>query len=427
MSGSIPNDDVTISVGGNSLAGWVSVNIVRSLEAMPSTFDIAATDFSPFQNGQFKAKPGDPVTVSIGADTILTGYLDRLAPTISASEHEIRLSGRSKCADLVDSNLDPSTGLNFVVSSGTIADLANKLCTPFGIGVKVQTSRTLPDFGQQPFTVMLTDTPYGILERAARYSGVLIFDDTDGSLILSDVGTESAGSDLILGLNIESASAEFSADQRFQNYWVVLQGIFPPQAEELSPYITQSLGHATDPAVQRTRIKTVESSMGQQPFSNGEKFATAEANWLAARRAGRSFGLRVTTDSWRDAAGALWQPNVLVGLDLPQIGIMPGIEPGTKWIIGSVTFMRDLGSGTTCELMLMPSAAFSVEPLILLDAPPPIETKGSDTQQAIGAGNDKPPTAGTTAPAGGSQGFAGVQGAPGSPSGLPPVRPGSGL
>lgn len=333
--------------------------------------------------------------------------------------------GRGKCEDLVDCNLDPSSGLNYQVTGGNIVDLANKLCAPFGIGVKPQTSRALPDFAQQPFAILPTDTPYGVLERASRYSGVLLYDDVDGNLVLSDVGTTSAGSDLVLGLNIQSATAEFSADQRFKDVWIVLTGIFPPQATDPSQFVKSSMGHATDPAVRRTRIKTVESAMGMQPLADGQKFADAEAAWQSSRRAGRSFGLRVTTDSWRDGNGALWAVTTVVGLDLPQIGIMPGIEPGTKWVVGSVTFSRDLGSGTVAELTLMPSAAFSVEPLILLDAPPPTGITGSTTAQAIGEPQSRIPQGG--APAGGSQGFAGIPGAAGTPSGPPAQRPPSGI
>jgi prophage tail gpP-like protein len=55
---SVP-DDVSITVGHQTLAGWMSIRITRSLEQMPSTFDISATEMAPLQQGQFLAKPGD--------------------------------------------------------------------------------------------------------------------------------------------------------------------------------------------------------------------------------------------------------------------------------------------------------------------------------------------------------------------------------
>lgn len=416
-------DDVSIIAGGQSLSGWIGVRVTRSLEQMPSSFELRATEVSPFQQSAFSAQPGAPVQIKIGGDLVLTGYLDRLARSISPVQHEVRLTGRSKCEDLVDCNFGTLIAGHEVVTSGTINSLASLLAAPYGITVKSQTTGKLPDFGGQPFDILLTDTPWSVIERAARYSGVLAYDDTDGNLIISGVGTGAAGSDLVLGVNVQEATAEFSADQRFHDYWVFNFSMFPFNDTDPSASIKANagVGHSTDPQARSPRVKTMVSSMGARPWSNGQTFADAEAQWQAARRAGRAFSLRVVTDSWRDGEGKLWAPNTYAGLNLPQLGI----NAGTQWVIGTVTFNRALDTGTTAELILMPQGAFLPAPEVLIPiAPPP---GADDDKQQQGIGGDAGQNTGTPAPAGNTQSFAGIPGQAGSPSGPAPVRPGSGI
>jgi prophage tail gpP-like protein len=73
--------------------------------------------------------------------------------------------------------------------------------------------------------------------------------------------------------------------------------------------------------------------------------------------------LQLTTNSWRDKDGMLWQPNARVSVDLPILRY-----GDLNWVIGTVTFKRNLQSGTTADLVLYPPEAFSVEPLSLSPA-----------------------------------------------------------
>jgi prophage tail gpP-like protein len=69
--------------------------------------------------------------------------------------------------------------------------------------------------------------------------------------------------------------------------------------------------------------------------------------------------LVATVDSWRDAAGRLWEPNARVPLDLPKLKISD-----VEWVISDVTYLRG-AEGTRAELMLMPAEAFEPEPVVL--------------------------------------------------------------
>jgi prophage tail gpP-like protein len=83
---------------------------------------------------------------------------------------------------------------------------------------------------------------------------------------------------------------------------------------------------------------------------------------------GRSMQVRLSTDSWRDASGALYEPNTLVDIDLPGLKLTPRI-----WLIADVTYVRD-EQGTRTDLVIMPPQAFYPEPVTLYPVAPDYTT-----------------------------------------------------
>src|SRR6195256_1471631 len=94
-------DELVLNVGGTQIRGWQRVLVTRPLNAIPASFDIQLTEKYP-DSPDVAVKPGDECTVTIGADLVLTGYVDQYAVTISPGEHTIKITGRSKSQDLVD-------------------------------------------------------------------------------------------------------------------------------------------------------------------------------------------------------------------------------------------------------------------------------------------------------------------------------------
>jgi len=122
------------------------------------------------------------------------------------------------------------------------------------------------------------------------------------------------------------------------------------------------LGKAFDPNVPRHRKKYIIAEAG----GGGADVALKRVQWEAARRAGRAEAVTLTTDSWRDSAGALWAPNTLVPVSLPALKLRQD-----KLLIGEVTYRLD-ENGTTAELVLMPPAAYLPQPVLLQPFPPDI-------------------------------------------------------
>ncbi|WP_408495700.1 phage baseplate assembly protein [Paraburkholderia xenovorans] len=351
---------------GRDLTGWTSIRLSMGIERLPSDFDISFTRPPPGIT-ELLIQPGDRVQVILGPDIVLTGFVDRYQPSYSAREHTIRIAGRSLCQELVDCAAFWPNGqmLNL-----RVLQIAKNLCGAYGIDVNLAAGTDQGDPIPQ-LNVMAGETSYSILERLCRFRGLLMYDQPDGSLLIASGGTQDGSSQaapigtrvvaggFAEGVNVLAASAMFSMDGRFSNYDALYQGL--DTLKDIGDG-GNLIAHASDSTVPRFRYRVIVS----ENVTGGAIVAQQRVNWEMARNYGRSLQVRLTTDSWRDTDGVLYQPNTLVDIDLPNLTLPP-----VRWLISEVTYKRDEG-GTTADLVIMPPQAFYQEPLILYPIAPDV-------------------------------------------------------
>ena len=337
-------DDLTLLLSEQSVSGWNSVRVTRGIERCPSDFDIEMTERYPGELSSLMVKPGDTCQVKLGNDVVITGYVDKVTPSISANQHTIRVAGRGKCQDLVECSAEWDGGQ---ISSQTVLATAIALAAPYLITVNASC-----DVGAviAQTNIQFGESPYEIIERLCRWRALLVYDQPDGSLLLSDVGTTMAASGFQEGINIEKASLEYSIDGRFSEYWTSSQS-----ADVFGDIGDAGYLHAvsTDPLVLRHRRHFFHC----EASASGLNLLQKRADWEAKRRLGRSAKLSITTDSWRDSAGVLYTPNTLVPLNIPSLR-----KVNVSWLITEVSYKRNQ-NGTTCDLVIMPEQAFSIGPM----------------------------------------------------------------
>lgn len=341
-------DDVVLIVGGKRLAGWTSTRVTRRLEGLPNSFAFSATEQSPIYVDAGTVQEGDPFTLQIGADKVITGYVDDVVPALREGSHEVQVSGRGKCQDLVDC---AAIWKSCQVSGANALEIAQKLAKPYGI-----TASCIGDPGPAvpQFNIEVTQSPAEVLELVTRHAALLYYEGTDGNLILSRVSTDRAGSGFVEGQNIQAAQYRRSMAQRFSRYECALlsvetTGLF--QDHDGLFYAT-----ATDPNVKRLRRMVIVA----EGVQGGLALAQKRANWEAARRAGRGRAITITTDSWRDGKDKLWAPNTLASVQSPKLGL-----PNASLCISEVSYLDNLDSGRTAEVTLMPPPSFLPEPIQL--------------------------------------------------------------
>lgn len=352
-------EDLTLKVNGASLSGWQSIRVTRGIERCPSDFDIEMTERYPGDANAFVVQPGDACQVLLGYDLVITGYIDRLNPSIDRGAHTIRVVGRGKCADLVDCAAEWPGGQ---ITGSSAFSIAKKLAEPYGVfsdgrpSNRIIVSTDVSDVGPiiPQFSLILGTTAFSLIERVCRYAALLAYEEADGNLFLTRAGSDVAASGLVQGQNVQRASIEFSMDQRYSEVYAYIQSFDTFQD-------TGDLGNLkyirADPNVARHRRMVVIAESGDSDFHILEQ----RTAWEIARRFGRSNQLHVTVDSWRDGAGVLWTPNTIVPVSIPALKL----KADAKWLLSEVTYSRNSSSGTTADLVLMPPEAFIPQPIVL--------------------------------------------------------------
>lgn len=344
-------DDLTLRIGGVEIRGWTQIRITRGIERVPADFEISMTERLPGDLQAVTVIPGQPCEVLLGSDIVVTGYVDGFTPSIDAQGHQISVVGRGKCADLVDCSAEWPGGQ---ISGTSALDVASKLAAPYGIKVSMMPGVD-PGEAIPQFNLILGETAWEIIERVCRYRALIPYELADGSLILGRVGTQAHSSGFVQGQNVQTASVQYRMDQRYSRYTAFFQSI-----ETLSFLSTNGndgnlIATVTDDTVSRHRQLDIIA----EAAAGGPQVAVARANWDKARRWGRSFVCALTTDTWRDSSGLLWQPNMQAIISFPILKMSMA-----QWVISEVTYTLN-EQGTTAQLTLMPPDAFLPEPVLL--------------------------------------------------------------
>ncbi len=355
-----PSDDVSILANGVQVSGWLSVVIRIGIEIMPGGFELEITEPVPGSSTALTILEGSSCQIMIGSDLVITGYVVTVFREMTPESHTVRVTGASKSIDLVECSAEFTT---FSANNTAPLALAQKLAAPFGINVVPLNYKPDPQHSTiQQFSVILSETPYAIIERICRFGAVLFYDQPDGNIAFSPVGQGLAASGFVENENCERWSFSRSLAGRFSTVQVVLMTtdtLFnSPDTSDLTAQLSNitSGQPVKDAGVQRYRPLLVLGEMG----GFNATFAQQRAQWEVNRRYGRSQAVTVTCDSWRDSAGKLWTPNTLAPVSLPSVKC----TPTARMLISEVVFRRD-ADGTHADIVLMPPQAFAPEPIVL--------------------------------------------------------------
>lgn len=367
-AGSLVDDAVTITLGTLSTVydGWESIRIQRSLEQIAGTFSISMTDQWRSEIGfgePWPLVPGQSVSVKIGVENVLKGFIDRINSEVESDTRTLSISGRDTTGDLVDSSAptEPAEYKNV-----SILVLAQRLAAPFGIPVAADVS-----VGEafQSFSIKQGETIFEALHRAAEQRGLLLLTTELGGLLITNRSSAlsqiRALAPLVQGGNILGAKATYDYGDRFQTYIVKGQTAGSDVFNKLN--VTQPIGTAVDQGISRPRTKTLIPD-GSVDFASAQR----RANWEAITRAARSVDITIRVQGWRQVEGGpVWRINQLVSLDAQFIG-----QSAQEFIISGVQFSKSLSEGTITTLKLTRADAYVPEKPLLTAAEDPSQNLG---------------------------------------------------
>lgn len=381
-----PTNAVRLLVNGAEYGGWKSVRIAAGIERQARDFDLEVTDRWPGQTTlPRRIQPGDACQVFIGADLVLTGYVDATPIKYDGKSVSVAVKGRSKTADLVDCCPLPTGqalgGLGGIWRDVIGADgkkpnviapasksagqwrqqkmevIAASLAAPYGVRVISETDTGKPIAEHH---VQVGDTVFESIDRMMRLRHVLSTDNERGDLVFIDVGSAGrAGTAIETGVNVLAASTDLDYKGVFSQYIVKGQragddGAFGGDVSEEEGEATDdssenAIGEsasATDSRAKRTRILVIKQS-GQAD----EGTCKDRADYERAHRAAKALQTSYTLAGWRQADGSLWLPNTIVRVRDKLIGF------DADMVIAEAAWVMD-AQGLRTEIRVGPSDGY---------------------------------------------------------------------
>lgn len=340
------SDVVTLAIenanSGLRYDGWTTVQITRGMEQAANSFSLSVTERWPWQETARPIQPGESCTVRIDDDVVIRGYVDDVNPSYDATQHTVAVSGRDTTGDLVDCSAIHKSG---EWHNRTLLQIAKDLCAPFGISVSAEVP--VKELFKR-FSIQEGETVFEALERAARLRGVLLVADGRGGVQITRAGSTKISTPLVEGENVKVANASRSWKDRYSSY--VVKGQAAGDDDSTPEQNTGPKGTALDKEITRYRPLIVIGEEQGNVSSLRER-----ALWEAAVRRGRGSRATLTVQGWRHAGG-LWQPNRLVAVKSPMLGL------DREMLIAQVVYRLDEG-GRQCDLEVCLPEAFKLQPI----------------------------------------------------------------
>lgn len=339
-------EEITVTINDEKFSGWTEVSIQRSIESLTGSFRFQVVDDQKQTNNLvWPLQTQDSAIVKVEDKQVISGFIDKVSPSIDPLSHIITVSGRDKTSDLVDTSAEQSKK-KFTIKKTNLLKLAQTLTEPYGIGVVVTAGTDVTKIFNITFNT--SESPFEILDKRAKQYGILLISDRQGRLVLTNAGNKRAEDSLILGTNVLSGSSNFDFSNRFSKYIIFAQG---SSKKDWGGNINIK-AIATDPNVKRFRPLIIQAE-GQMTKDR----AQLRANWEANVRAARSQSVNVTVQGFTQTNGELWDINQLVSVLAPALYV----NPATQLLITSLEYIIN-ASGSFTRLFLKRKDAYQPSP-----------------------------------------------------------------
>lgn len=325
-------DALILTVGTQDYGGWETARVSCGLGKLAGEFTLSVSDRWAGQNVERPIAGGSPTTITLNGQTVITGYTNKPHTKRNATDHSIEFNGKDKTCDLEQCCIIQQ-GLS--LAGLTLAQLAEKLCEPFGIPVIVET-----DIGG-PFPIANVEPGqriFELLDHLAQLRGVLITTDGKGSLVLTEPGTAVAPDAIVMGVNAKANDGYTDMDEVYSDYYCFTQ-LSQGAANTVSDSGVNIQGHAVDKRVPRYRPFAFQGELSIDP-----NYAQKRANWKRNVQAALSNPITHTVRGWEHSQG-LWRHNTLVSVTDGDFQLNNVLR-----LISNVAYLKDGDGGTRTDI-----------------------------------------------------------------------------
>lgn len=295
---------VSVAVNGQRYTAFMRAQVRASYKEAARAFEltIAAEPGGAATAAIFHA--GAEVSVFATKDLLMTGFVDQYRPHMGARDASITVIGRSKSADLIDSDVDHETGF-----------FENKDPQQIGAELAKQYGATFKTNQQLTKLVSHLLTPgesiFRAIEKMVRRQGMTLAGTADGNINITKPDGERHAGGLIEGQNILVGNADHNWSNRHSKVSVKGQRAVGSGSRRL-----HLVAGAKDSKVTRHRHKSIIHD-DDGTIGDLKKRATNHRN----RAAGNALKAAISTQGFRDEAGVIWEPGFLIWVESPFLNI----------------------------------------------------------------------------------------------------------
>lgn len=343
------SEKIELSANGQIFDKWTQAIIKKSLYQITGAFALTSTDIRPEEANQWNLKMGDECKIEINNQTVITGYIEDIPMSYDENNHNISIGGRDKTGDLADCCFIETPNEWKELS---IAEIIINLCEPFGINVNVDVSAAFQaSEPRESFKTQHGVSIFDMILPILKINAILAVSYGDGSLVLTQAGSQHVNDNLTFGGNIKSGTLNQSIKDRFSQYTVVGQGIGNDDKE--FDIFVSAIGQYEDSVITRYR-PTIILPDG---LINGEGDCYRLARWEARNRAGASIIAKYVVQGWTQSNGRVWPLNAIIHVKDDFFGI------NTNMLIAEITYKIDETTGTSTQLTLVDPKTFDLPPM----------------------------------------------------------------
>jgi prophage tail gpP-like protein len=333
-----PSEVATVIVNGMRFVGWESVYVqVRWKDVFPVfQFVVAENDPTPKEFDRLQFKPLDRVTIYLGGELAVTGYILRRQTAYEGQRHGVQFFGVGLQWFAARASIIDKTN-NF--DKMTLEQVAQKVLAPFEAGLQV-----VPKLDETPFEglqVNAGETVFEFLDRAARMRGAILGGDHRGNFLLIGDHNNPVEFNLVEGKNIKSCECVISVEGTRSDFRVWGQR---PADDD-----TNGWDAAAQEAIARGMAMPyspllIPIEMPVWSKAEVEKRAQTEAKWGM----GTYISVTIVVYGWLRGGRNLWRAGDKVIVNSPM-AMLNGVE----LTIQTATFTQDSESGTLTTLELV--------------------------------------------------------------------------
>lgn len=361
---------ISLLVNGQAYDNFISISVSNSLQSISGKFSFTASEDN---TSTFPFAAGDKVEVLLqeilfkdSVPTLLpiaNGFIDRISINYSKNSHTLRVTGRDKTEDIIDSQISN------IEIKGKPFDLTKVVQSVLDfLGIKdikiLNNVEGKPDLfpPNAPASAVTAETGFAFINKYAEKQQILVTNDGAGNIVLTKLENPLRNGEILnlanneMSNNVISAHVVYDHSQRFHEYSVISQGSTAEGAIDVFGDPTGAIPPEKVPAFVNQKgkcsnidkeIRSTRKFVLMPTDALGPAIAAKRACWERALRIARTKKYHVTLQGFLSNDGLIWQTGQLVKVRDQFASI------DADMLVSEIRYNFDINRGSTTVLTLV--------------------------------------------------------------------------